>query len=56
MDPIRRAYSRLESSWHAPTATDELAIAQARERTVRIIDEVNRVFREDVAQYRAALA
>lgn len=53
--PIRGVLYRLESTPRGPSATDLLAMNQAREALRTIVDRVNGIMAQDVAPYRAAL-
>ncbi len=53
--PVRQALSRLESSPRGPSATDRLAMDRAEEALRTVVDEVNGLMAEEVAEFRRML-
>jgi len=50
---LRSAYGSLGSSWDSPTESQRLYWAQAEAKLAEVLQDVNRVFAEDVAAFRA---
>jgi hypothetical protein len=50
---VRNAYSSMSSSWDPPTEGQLIYLRQAEDRLRTVFDEVNRVYAEDVARFRA---
>jgi hypothetical protein len=50
---VRNAYSSMNSSWDPPTEGQLIYLRQAEDRLRDVFDDVNRVFADDVAGFRA---
>ena len=52
---VRNAYSSMSSSWDPPTQGELIYLRRAEGRLQSVFDDVNRVFSEDVAAFRAMI-